>query len=399
MRWSVRIARLLGIDIRIHFTFLLGLLLLGAGVYVFGGHRWTDVVEVTALVLMVFACVLLHEFGHALAAAHYDIETIDITLLPFGGLARLERMPEEPWQEMVVAFGGPLVNIIIILGLGMIFGPRAVWESFVSRTGSSADVPALSFFLLAVNAKLLLFNLIPAFPMDGGRMLRALLGWRLGHARATQVAVSVGQVFAVIFGLVGAGLLLPERFGPWNPVLVLIAFFVYYAGSQEAGSAQVRDLTRNTRVADLLLTDFKSLAPRSSLQDAVSLLLHTAQHDFPVCGENGRVLGVLARQDLIAALGRGEGADGTVEAVMRKDVPTVSSQASVEEAFRLMQSSGSPVLPVVDKSGRLAGLVTPDNLGEMMMVRAAIQRGNGPSWRIHRAPEPVLAAKEPAGLL
>lgn len=385
MRWSVKIARLLGIDVKIHVTFLLGLLLIGGSVYAAGGHHFHDVVEVTALVCAVFACVLLHEFGHALAAAHYGIQTVDITLLPVGGVARLERMPEDPWQELVVAIAGPMVNVVIILGLGLILGPGSVRGAFFSPVQDSPESLTLPLFLLSVNIKLVLFNLIPAFPMDGGRILRAVLGWRLGHALATQVAVSIGQVFAVLFGLVGMGLLMPEVFGHGNPVLILIAFFIYFAGSQEAGAAQIRDLTRNVRLSDTLITDFKTLPTGATLREAVELLLHTAQHDFPIVDESGKVQGVLTRQDLIAALSREGGIDGAVADVMQRDVPSVLAHATFEEAFNIMQRSGCPALPVLDRTGRLVGLVTPDNVGEMIMVRSVLARGGRPSWRMLRA--------------
>ena len=385
MRWSVKIARILGIDVKIHATFVLGLFLIGASVYAAGGHRVHDAVEAMMLIVAVFACVLLHEFGHALAAAHYGIHTVDITLLPVGGVARLESMPEDPWRELVVAIAGPLVNVVIIAGLGLIMGFDSVRLAFSSPMQDSPEMLTLPLFLLAVNIKLVLFNLIPAFPMDGGRILRAALGWRLGHALATQVAVSIGQVFAVLFGLVGLGLLLPEVFGHWNPVLVLIAFFIYYAGGQEASTTRLRDLTRHVRLSDALITDFKTLPLAANLREAGELLLHTAQHDFPVVDHANQVQGVLTRQDLIAALSREGGIERRVTEVMQRNVPTVPSSATFEEAFHTMQRSGCPALPVVDRGGRLVGLVTPDNVGEMIMVRSVLARGGRPSWRTLRA--------------
>ena len=167
MRWSVKIARLLGIDVKIHVTFLLGLLLIGGSVYAAGGHRLHDVVEVIALVCAVFACVLLHEFGHALAAAHYGIQTVDITLLPVGGVARLERMPEDPWQELVVAIAGPMVNVVIILGIGPHPGCRGRARSVSSvRCKILQKSFTLPLFLLSVNIKLVLFQFDSSVP-DG----------------------------------------------------------------------------------------------------------------------------------------------------------------------------------------------------------------------------------------
>jgi Zn-dependent protease len=380
MRWSFRIARILGIDIKLHLTFLLLPLLFGLPAYASSNGSFGAALEAVLPLLLLFGCVLLHEFGHALAARHYGIHTVDITLLPIGGVARLERMPEEPIQELVVALAGPLVNVVIILGLGLILGWDDVRWALGSRVEETADL-RVPLFLLAVNVKLVLFNLIPAFPMDGGRVLRALLAFRLGHPRATRIAAAVGQVFAMLFALAGLGVLLPEVVG-WNPMLIIIAFFIYTAGSQEAAAAQIRSLTRSVRLTEAMITDFRSLPPGATLADAVELLMRTSQHDFPVVDGEGQVLGVLTRQDLIAGLGGLGGPATPVAEVMRREVPTVSMHASFEEAFMLMQSSGSPALPVVDHRGRLVGLITPDNVGEMMMVHSVLSREGRPPWRM-----------------
>ncbi len=384
MRWSFRIARISGIDVKLHVTFLLLPLLLGFSGYAAGGGRLSGAVEAIVPLFLLFGCVLLHEFGHALAARHYGIHTEDITLLPIGGIARLERMPEEPAQELVVALAGPAVNVAIILGLGIALGADSLRWAYTSRLqDASGDLP-MSLFLLAVNVKLLLFNLIPAFPMDGGRVLRATLTAGLGYARATRIAATIGQLFAVAFALAGLGILLPHVIGT-NWVLVFIAYFLYTAGAQEASAASIRSLTRNIRLSEATMTDFRSLPPGARLGDAVELLVRTSQHDFPVLDESGKVCGILARQDLIAGLSA-SGPETPVADVMRRDVPTVSAHASFEQAFALMQSSGSPALPVVDHLNRLVGLITPDHVGEMMMVHSVLERGGRPPWRLPAPP-------------
>lgn len=386
MRWSIRIARIAGIDVKLHLTFLLLPLLLGYTGYASGGGRLSAAFEAVVPLFLLFGCVLLHEFGHALAARHYGIKTDDITLLPIGGIARLERMPEEPAQELAVALAGPAVNVAIIIGLGLALGGESLRWALTSRLQyASGDLP-ISLFLLAVNVKLLLFNLLPAFPMDGGRVLRAMLATRLGYARATRIAAIAGQIFAVGFALAGLGILLPGVFGP-NWVLVFIAYFLYTAGGQEAESARLRGLTRDIRLSDATLTDFRSLPADARLKDAVDLLIHTAQRDFPVVDESGKVCGVLARQDLIAGLGS-TGPETPVADVMQREAPTISPQASFEEAFALMQSSGSPALPVIDHLGKLVGLITPGNVGEMMMIHSLLGRGNHPAWRTTPPPLP-----------
>src|ERR1044071_9790845 len=210
MQWSIKVARVAGTEIRIHFTFLLFLAWIGIGYYQAGGAA--AAIQGILFIVLLFGCVLLHEFGHVLAARVYGIRTPDITLLPIGGVARLQRMPDEPWQELVIALAGPLVNVVIALTLFVFVG----WRGFsIEGAASGAD---LLVQLLAINVILVLFNLLPAFPMDGGRVLRALLATRLSYARATQIAASIGQACAFIFGFLGL-------FG--NPLLIFIALFVY----------------------------------------------------------------------------------------------------------------------------------------------------------------------------
>ena len=377
MRWSFSVARISGIDVRLHVTFLLLPAIYGLVGYSAGGVG--GAAAAVGSVLLVFLCVLLHEFGHALAARHYGIPTRDITLLPIGGVARLERMPEEPAQEIVVALAGPAVNLAILLGLGLVTGFGHVFHPPAVDDMDPGGRLGVVGRLVQVNAYLLLFNLIPAFPMDGGRVLRALLARGLGYVRATAIAANVGQVIAVGFGVVGLGWLKSHGISG-NPVLVLIAFFIFMAGSQEATAVRMRDLTRDVRLQEALITDFRALPVTATLGDAVELLLHGSQQDFPVVDDTGRAVGVLTRADLVTALGKG-GPDTPAAAVMRRDVPAVSVHASFETAFREMQSANCPALPVVDRAGKLVGLITPENVGELMMVHSVLGRGARPAWR------------------
>ncbi len=329
--------------------------------------------------LLVFLCVLLHEFGHALAARHYGIPTQDITLLPIGGVARLERMPEEPAQEIVVALAGPAVNLAILLGLGLVTGFGAIFHPPAADDMDPDGRLGIVGRLIQVNTWLLLFNLIPAFPMDGGRVLRAGLATVLGYVRATAIAANVGQVIAIGFGIVGLGLLKGYGIGG-NPILVLIAFFIFMAGSQEATAVRMKEITRDVRLQEALITDFRALPVGATLGDAVNLLLHGSQQDFPVVDENGRAVGVLTRADLITALGK-SGPETSAATVMRRDVPAVSVHAPFETAFRAMQAANCPALPVVDRAGKLVGLITPENVGELMMVHSVLGRGARPAWR------------------
>jgi Zn-dependent protease/CBS domain-containing protein len=353
MGWSIPIFRVAGIQLRIHITFLLLIGWIAFVYYAQGGSP--AAVAGVLLILLLFTCVVLHEFGHALAGKAFGINTPDITLLPIGGVARLERMPEEPVQELIIAAAGPAVTAMIALG-AFVAGGSFVYPP---KEGSS-----ISDVLFTMNVVLLLFNLLPAFPMDGGRVLRALLATRMPYARATQVAANIGQGFAFLFGFMGL-------FG--NPFLLFIALFVYIGASQEAALAQMKDVSRRFPVSSAMVRDFRSLSESATLEEAVDALLATSQHDFPVVNETGNVAGVLTRHDLIAALRKGDPSI-RVGDVMRRDIPTVTTGTRFEEAFRIMQECNCPAVPVLDSMKRLVGLLTPENVTELMMIQSAMPR-------------------------
>jgi Zn-dependent protease/CBS domain-containing protein len=367
MRWSLKLARIAGIDVRIHVTFFLLLAWVGHAAYSAGGTD--EAIYNLTLILALFGCVLLHEFGHALAARRFDILTPDITLLPIGGVARLQRMPDNPWQELIVALAGPAVNVVI-LGLLAPFTDLGVAWHFAVRV----QVPAVGFLLplAVINLGMVLFNLLPAFPMDGGRVLRALLALRLRYGRATQIAAWIGQGFCFLFATYGV---IDSR-----PMLVLLAFFIYVAGSQEAAAARLKDVATGLRVEDAMLTEFSALPEHAVLDDAVALLLRSSQHEIPVVDAAGGLRGLLTRDDLIAALKK-HGAGAPVADVMRRDLPRVHPLDPFDTAFQQMQECGCPALPVVDSTGRLTGLITPENVGELMVVHSLRLRGRPPAWR------------------
>src|SRR5881409_958533 len=363
MGWSLPIFRVAGIQLRIHITFLLLIGWLAFSYYAEGESAVAA--SRVIFILLLFVCVVLHEFGHAFAAKAFGINTPDITLLPIGGVARLERMPEEPVQELIIAVAGPLVNVVIALGLFVACGSQALFNP------STVEGGGLIAQLLTINIVLVLFNLLPAFPMDGGRVLRALLATRLSYARATQVAATVGQAFAFFFGIIGL-FGVPGIYNA-NPFLIFIAFFVYIGASQEAALAQMRDVSRRFPVSSAMVREFRSLPESATLEEAVDALLATSQHDFPVLNEAGKVAGILTRHDLIAALRKNDPAI-RVGDVMRRDIPTVTTGTRFEEAFRIMQECNCPAVPVIDSMKRLVGLLTPENVTELMMVQSAMPR-------------------------
>ncbi len=356
MGWSIPILRVAGIVVRLHVTFLLLLAWLAWSYYSQGGSAVAA--GRIAFILLLFLCVLLHEFGHALAAKAFGIHTPDITLLPIGGVARLERMPEKPSQELIVALAGPAVNVVIALALFAVVGRSGLMNM------DAVEGPNLLVKLMVINVWLVLFNMLPAFPMDGGRVLRALLATRMNYARATQIAATVGQGCAFIFGFIGL-------FGPW--LLIFIALFIYIGASQEAAVAQMRAVSTGMPVSSAMVREFRTLAVGANLYEAVDALLATSQHDFPVVDENGIVAGVLLRNDLIAGL-RKDDPTIVVGDVMRRGIPTVTTGTPFDEAFRVMQETGCPAVPVLDRMQRLVGLLTPENVSELMMVHSALPR-------------------------
>jgi Zn-dependent protease/CBS domain-containing protein len=355
MLWSIPIATIAGTVVRIHVTFLIFLVWIGAAQWRVGGAD--AAVEGVVFIVLIFACVLAHEFGHIFAARRYGIGTPEVTLWPIGGVASLERIPEKPSEELVVALAGPAVNVVIaaliVLVLGLSLDGAAMTELENPRASLLARVAAANIFLVA-------FNLIPAFPMDGGRVLRALLAMRMGRAEATRVAARIGQGAAFLFAV--AGLFV-------NPMLIVIGLFVYLAATAEAQHVAFRDGTQGLSVRDAMITPVETLRPGATLGDAVDLLLRTAQKEFPLVDNDGRPRGLLTRDALIAAL-RDSGAAAPILDPMVREIPSLPASRPLEAGLATLNQAKAPALFVLDHAGRLAGLLTPENVGEMMLVRS-----------------------------
>jgi CBS domain-containing protein len=213
--------------------------------------------------------------------------------------------------------------------------------------------------LAGINIMLVLFNMLPAFPMDGGRVLRALLAMRVGNTRATELAATIGQGFAIVFGILGI---------LYNPMLIIIAAFIFLAASGEATQAQLRALAQGILISDAMITEFKSLPPSATVADAADALIRTTQTEFPIIDGAGHLRGVLTRNALIKAL-KQRGPDTSVLEVMQA-IPTVSARAKLDTALRSLMQRGHPVVGVTDQEGRLVGLLTLENLGEMIMIHS-----------------------------
>jgi Zn-dependent protease len=356
MKWSWRIGRLLGIDVYMHATFLILLVWLGISYYL-PQHRLADVFNGLTLIVALFAIVILHEMGHALTARRFGIRTRDITLLPIGGVARLERMPEDPKQELLVALAGPAVNVVLA-GL-LLF--------VIVLTGAALTIPDSrlaggNFFsnLVWINGSLAVFNMVPAFPMDGGRVLRALLAMKMDYVHATQAAAGVGQALALVFGFVGLF---------YNPFLVFIALFVWMGAAAESSMVQMKSALAGIPVSKAMITDFRSLAPGNSLQEAIEHVLAGFQHDFPVL-DQGRLVGVLTRDDLLKSLAQ-KGPQTLVAGTMTEQFEVGDPADMLDLVLARLQSCRCRTLLVL-KGGELVGILTMDNVGEFLMFQSAL---------------------------
>lgn len=353
MKWSFKLGRFLGIDVYIHLTFLLLLGFIGVAHWMVG----KDLGAALSGVLFfagIFLCVLLHEYGHALMARHYGIGTRDITLLPFGGVAQLERMPDKPAQELWVALAGPAVNVVIAALLGAWLYLTGTWERLAALGPVDGN---LIERLMSVNIFLVLFNMLPAFPMDGGRVLRALLAMKLDYARATSIAANVGKVMAGIFAVLGF---------LGNPMLLLIAFVVWSGATREAAATELKSGLAGAAVRDAMVSDFVAVTPEATLNDVSLLVLSGSQEDFPVVS-NGRLVGLLTHGDIMEAI-RARSPDDPVSEVMRTSFATAEEGEDLNAVISQLQPmEGLPLLVMC--RGRLSGMLTAQNIEEYNHIR------------------------------
>ena len=364
MRWSLTIGRFGGTAVKIHVTFLLLLAWIGFSAWRQGGPAAAR--DSLVFIILLFVCVVLHEFGHILVARRYGIQAPEVTLLPIGGVASLQAMPEKPSQELAIAIAGPAVNFVIAVVLMLLVG------SFNSADLARLDDPRVSLVARLADANLFLavFNLVPAFPMDGGRVLRALLAMKLGRPRATRIAASVGQAFA--FGLGFLGL-----FG--NPLLIFIAIFVYMAAAGESQMTAIHDSAQGLAISQAMETRFVSLPADARLADAVDALLATAQQEFPVVDAFNKPIGLVTRDDILGALKDHE-REAAVAGFMRAPIATLRADAPLEATVDQFLHQAAPAVCVVDRDGVLVGVLGRQNLAEMMMIKSI-----RPDWRFERA--------------
>jgi Zn-dependent protease/CBS domain-containing protein len=366
MKWSWRIGKIAGIDVYVHATFLILLAWIGLGEFFRSGDLGKVAVSV-GFMLTVFFIVVLHELGHALTARRFGIKTKDIVLLPIGGVARLEKMPENPRHEILVGLAGPAVNVVLALALGAIVSALSGLDTIFR-----VDVLGDTFLprLVWVNVFLAVFNLIPAFPMDGGRVLRAMLALRMDRVRATQIAAHLGQGLALLMGLLGLF---------FNPVLVFIALFIWMGAAEESAMTQMSSALHGIPVEHAMVTEFHVLRSDDGLDIPTARILAGFQADFPVV-DGQRVVGVLTREDLFKALAD-RGAEGRVADAMQTQFQVAHPGESLEGALARLQDCACRSMPVL-VGDRLVGMVTMDNVSELLMVQTALRdrrRGRRPA--------------------
>jgi len=359
-RWSLRFGRAFGIELYAHVTFLVLIVWSGA-TSLATGQGLAGAVAGMGFVAAVFAIVILHELGHALAARSFGIPTRDITLYPFGGVASLERMPREPKQELAIAVAGPAVNV----ALALLFGALSVAFGSVPLSFAIGLSPGSVLASLAgINVTLAVFNMLPAFPMDGGRVFRAFLALRLDFARATEVAVRLGQFMAVALALVGVLM---------SPMLMVIGVFVWLGGQAELVATRLRTALEGVPTAWATLTDFPSLGSQQSLAEASRLVLQSGARAIAVL-EGGRVIGVVTRQDVIRGLAS-TGEHGEVASIVRGAIVEATPEEPILDVVERISRAGAD-LAVVSRDGRLVGVVTLDILENLVLLRGALR---GPS--------------------
>jgi Zn-dependent protease/predicted transcriptional regulator len=367
MSWSIKLFKVWGIDVRVHLTFIL--------ILVWAGFRWSSLTDAglegalfgVAATLLLFSAVTLHELSHSYQALKLGVGVRNITLMPMGGLAQMEEIPEKPGHELRIALAGPLVNFLIagvLIGVGALLQVRSVISlAELSQSLGQVSWSGMLAYLTMANIAIGVFNLIPAFPMDGGRVLRAVLAMRLDYTRATAIAVAVGQGLAWLLGLWG--------FMSGNYILILIAIFVWMGAGQEGRQVEIKSVLKEMRVGQAMTRQPAVLYAGDALDRAVELALSTAQVDFPVfTAPDGRLVGVLTEAGLLKGL-RAEGGEGRVSRYLHPHHPTASPEDGLFDAQRVMAKQRTSVLPVLDQSGQMAGLLTAADIQQAYRLLSA----------------------------
>ncbi len=354
MNWSLSLGTFGGTKLKVHATFFLLIIWIVAVGSISEGPG--AALANMAFILAIFACVVLHEFGHAAMARRFGIKTPDITLLPIGGMARLERMPDDPREEILIAIAGPAVNVVIWLVLVVFLNARATLDMLGSLEDPGQDFLAR---LAAVNLVLVVFNLLPAFPMDGGRVFRAILAVFMAREQATAVAAGVGQATAFLFGFLGLA--------SGNPILILIAIFIFFAAGAEGADANLRSTAHNAQARDAMISSFEAVTPDETLETVGNAIIRTTQSEFPVVDAQNRFVGMLTRQTVLSAPEDARRST-KVSASMVSDVPVVDLMDPMEKVLDAMAAQNTPAVAVTGQHGVFLGYITRENIGEWYLL-------------------------------
>lgn len=367
MNWSIKLGRMFGIDIKMHLTFLL---ILVWGAFAYGGTAGP--LYGLAITLGLFTLVLLHELGHSLAAMGYSIPVRDITLLPIGGVARLERMPEKPGQELVVALAGPAVNVILAMILLPVLVVLSAAQSVPLSLRLFSEPGLLGFltFLLSANVSLAVFNMIPAFPLDGGRVFRATLGFFTTYEKATQTAATLGRVLAV-----GLGLLAIFSGQVW---LAIIAIFIFFVGRQEAQAVVIRGMLRSAQAGQAMAGNTITLAPAATVGQVAPIIFGFRRPNVVVMDpHSGQFLGVVSSGNIARALQRGQWFHRVSDIMQHAGtVPTVNLNTPLDEVQEKLGQASSRIAAVYDGL-HFRGLITLDDIYQKLRYLS----GKGPVRR------------------
>lgn len=362
MKGTLKIGKIAGIQISVHWTFSLLLLWIVFLDIQRGGNVSSAVMNIV-FILLLFFCVVLHELGHALTARRFGINTRGITLLPIGGVAALEKMPDKPGQELLVALAGPAVNVVIALLLLLVVPLQAYLgmdAESLEQLMTAPTVQTIFLYLLAANVMLVIFNMIPAFPMDGGRVLRAILAFSMGRVRATEIAASLGQVMAVIFFILGLF---------FNPFLVLIALFIFIGAYGENKMVKQSTLVEGHSVQEAMLTQISILHPENTLVDVVEIIIAGSEKNFVVV-DQGSIVGLIYHKQI---LGNAKNDLLKVGQIMNQDFKILRTTDPLQAFFDIMGSEKNLFYPVVDEKSQLAGAIDMSNVSEFLVLKAGVR--------------------------
>jgi Zn-dependent protease len=361
MQWSFKLGKIFGIQFQIHVTFLILLVF----IFLAGLKRGQEQAVLGVLfICAIFACVLIHEIGHSLIARRFGIEAKSITLLPIGGVATMEEIPEKPMQEIAISAVGPFINLAIA---GILYLFIGTWSGIITPNLYPDSIRDMFTRLIGINIMLAVFNLIPAFPMDGGRVLRGILSLKMGFMRATTTAVFIGQGFSMFFIFYGL------FFNWW---LSLIGIFLFMGAGGEKQHVMLQSVLHRVPAGEVMATDFHRLRPDDSLSRALEHIYHGCQQDFPVVGSKG-IEGVLTRMDILSVIHE-KGTNVPVSEVMDRQYHYVDPKTPLDEVYQFLLSHNKTTMPVLE-NGQLKGMLSLDGISRYLMIQAALKGGQPPS--------------------